>query len=172
MLTGDVLPTSGTAYLDGLNILTSQLAIRRFIGYCPQFDALLELMTAREHLELYGRLKGLHPAHVLEAEVVDKLHRLNLTDFETKLAGSLSGGNKRKLSVAIAMLGRPKILMLDEPSTGMDPVSKRFMWEVIANVSTGTKGRTMCFIRTLTQLTFTCGVRINGYSHNTFHGRM
>merc|ERR1719164_24583 len=59
-----------------------------------------------------------------------------LAPFEHKLAGSLSGGNKRKLSVAIAMIGSPPVVFLDEPSTGMDPVARRFMWDIIANIST------------------------------------
>ena len=59
---------------------------------------------------------------------------MDLTDFADKAAGSLSGGNKRKLSVAIAMIGSPSIVFLDEPSTGMDPVSRRFMWDVISKM--------------------------------------
>ncbi|GMF17211.1 unnamed protein product [Phytophthora lilii] len=71
------------------------------------------------------------------------MEQLNLTAFKDKLAGSLSGGNKRKLSVAIAMIGSPKILFLDEPSTGMDPVSRRFMWDVISEISTYNKESTV-----------------------------
>merc|ERR1719161_3023743 len=61
---------------------------------------------------------------------------MDLVKFEHKLAGTLSGGNKRKLSVAIAIIGNPPILFLDEPSSGMDPVARRFMWDVIADIST------------------------------------
>ncbi|GMF52592.1 unnamed protein product [Phytophthora lilii] len=71
------------------------------------------------------------------------MEQLNLTAFKDKLAGSLSGGNKRKLSVAIAMIGSPKILFLDEPSTGMDPVSRRFMWDVISEIPTYNKESTV-----------------------------
>lgn len=73
----------------------------------------------------------------------DKIVQLNLSSFTDKLAGSLSGGNKRKLSVAIAMIGSPRIIFLDEPSTGMDPVSRRFMWDVIADISTRGKASTI-----------------------------
>ncbi|KAF0692433.1 hypothetical protein As57867_016433, partial [Aphanomyces stellatus] len=69
--------------------------------------------------------------------------QMNLNDFEHKLAHTLSGGNKRKLSVAIAMIGSPPIIFLDEPSTGMDPVSRRFMWDVIADISTRSKESTI-----------------------------
>jgi ATP-binding cassette subfamily A (ABC1) protein 3 len=89
---------------------------------------LLELLTVREHLELYGRIKGLEGDR-LERLVNRKLDQLNLRDFENKTAGSLSGGNKRKLSVAVATIGDPSIVFLDEPSTGMDPVARRFMWK-------------------------------------------
>ncbi|RLN98523.1 hypothetical protein BBJ28_00023418 [Nothophytophthora sp. Chile5] len=142
MLTGDVLPTHGTATLGGFDILTQQLEVRRQIGYCPQFDALFELLTVREHLELFASIKGVSRTE-LDTVVMDKIMQLNLSDFENKLAGSLSGGNKRKLSVAIAMIGNPRIIFLDEPSTGMDPVSRRFMWDVIADISTRGKSSTI-----------------------------
>ncbi|KAE9030907.1 ABC transporter A family member 1 [Phytophthora rubi] len=142
MLTGDVQPTHGTATLNGFDILSQQIEVRRQIGYCPQFDALFDLLTVREHLELFGAIKGVPQASV-ERVVMEKIQQLNLSDFEHKLAGSLSGGNKRKLSVAIAMIGNPAIIFLDEPSTGMDPVSRRFMWDVIADISTRGKESTI-----------------------------
>ncbi|GMF35983.1 unnamed protein product [Phytophthora fragariaefolia] len=142
MLTGDELPTHGTATLGGFDILTQQIEVRRQIGYCPQFDALFDLLTVREHLELFASIKGV-PRSQLNDVVADKINQLNLSDFENKLAGSLSGGNKRKLSVAIAMIGNPRIIFLDEPSTGMDPVSRRFMWDVIADISTRGKNSTI-----------------------------
>ncbi|KAG6615637.1 ABC transporter A family member 1 [Phytophthora cinnamomi] len=142
MLTGDVQPSHGTATLGGFDILAQQIEVRRQIGYCPQFDALFDLLTVREHLELFGAIKGV-PQDSLERVVMEKIHQLNLADFENKLAGSLSGGNKRKLSVAIAMIGNPAIIFLDEPSTGMDPVSRRFMWDVIADISTRGKESTI-----------------------------
>mmetsp|Transcript_26423 Transcript_26423/g.39214 ORF Transcript_26423/g.39214 Transcript_26423/m.39214 type:complete len:1955 (+) Transcript_26423:136-6000(+) len=135
ILSGEFPPTSGTAYIDGYDIKLDQSNIRRKIGYCPQFDALLELLTVREHLELYGRIKGMEGDRLQEV-VRGKLEQMNLTDFEHKAAGSLSGGNKRKLSVAIAMIGEPSIIFLDEPSTGMDPMARRFMWQVISRIST------------------------------------
>ena len=112
ILSGEFPPTSGTAYIDGFNISTDQSKIRRKIGYCPQFEALLELLTVREHLELYARIKGIR-GDSLEKVVQGKMQQLNLVDFEHKAAGSLSGGNKRKLSVAIALIAEPKIVFLD-----------------------------------------------------------
>lgn len=128
ILSGEYPPTSGTAFIDSENITYNQNSIRKKIGYCPQFDALLDLLTVREHLELYGRIKGIF-GEALEEVVISKMTQFNLLQFENKLSGSLSGGNKRKLSVAIATMGNPPIIFLDEPSTGMDPVARRFMWK-------------------------------------------
>lgn len=76
---------------------------------------------------------------MIEKLITKKIKEMDLTDFEHKLAGTYSGGNKRKLSVAIAMLGNPPIVFLDEPSTGMDPAARRFMWDVISRISTQRK---------------------------------
>ena len=133
---GEYPPSVGTAFIDNHDIRTEQGEIRRHVGYCPQFDALLELLTVREHLELYARIKCIKEGPDMTRCVEDKLEQMDLRSFANKAAGSLSGGNKRKLSVAIAMIGDPRIVFLDEPSTGMDPVARRFMWEVIANIST------------------------------------
>lgn len=118
MLSGDECPTSGRALLGGYDIISEQGKVRRLLGYCPQFDALLDLLTAREHLELYARIKGV-PLAKLRGVVDAKLDEFDLRPFANKLAGRLSGGNKRKLSVAIALIGNPPIVFLDEPSTGV-----------------------------------------------------
>ena len=112
ILSGEFPPTSGDAFIDGCSIQDDQSKIRRKIGYCPQFDALLELLTVREHLELYGRIKGLH-GEALQKVVASKMQQMDLLDFENKAAGTLSGGNKRKLSVAIATIAEPSIVFLD-----------------------------------------------------------
>jgi ATP-binding cassette, subfamily A (ABC1), member 3 len=138
ILTGDIVPTGGTATLSGYDILTEQTEVRRLVGYCPQFDALLDLLTVEEHLELYADIKGVPREH-FKAVVAEKIHELDLDQYRNKLAGSLSGGNKRKTSVALAMIGNPLLLFLDEPSTGMDPVARRFMWRVIARISSERK---------------------------------
>ena len=133
-ITGDVFPTSGSGTLNGFNIVTDQVHVRQHVGYCSQFSALLNRLTVREHLELFCKIKH---ATDIDASVDTLLSRLALKPFANKLAGSLSGGNKRKLSVAIAMIGSPLVLLLDEPSTGMDVVSKRFMWSVIQDFVSG-----------------------------------
>ena len=108
---------------------------RRNIGYCPQFDVLLDNLTVLEHLELYSEIKGI-PTNLREALVDKKLQEMDLERFRNVQAGTLSRGNKRKLSVAIAMIWNPPIVFLDEPSTGMDPEARRFMWNVISRIAT------------------------------------
>jgi len=135
MLSGEFAPSAGEAYLGGLNLLTDIHKCRRKVGFCPQFDSLFELLTAREHLELYSRIKGIKESDI-DAVVGTKIREMGLTEYADRYAGTFSGGNKRKLSVAIAMIGEPSIVFLDEPSTGMDPVARRFMWEVISDIVT------------------------------------
>ena len=108
--------------------------MRRLLGYCPQHDPLLEVLTVREHLQLYARIKGV--AEKLVPSVVDaKMRELDLVTYANKRAGSLSGGNKRKLCVACSLIGDPVLIFLDEPSTGMDPKARRFMWQVITRIA-------------------------------------
>eukprot|EP01047_Picozoa_sp_COSAG01_P024230 COSAG01_NODE_1491_length_10131_cov_5.872508_10_plen_457_part_00 len=135
ILTGAQLPSSGQAWLGGKDILSQQDEVRRLIGYCPQHDALLEKLSVREHLVLFGRIKGVAAAE-LEEFVRAMISNLDLSAHEHKLASTLSGGNKRKLSVGIALMGSPQIVFLDEPSTGVDPAARRFMWDMIAQLST------------------------------------
>jgi len=136
MLTGDEIPSRGTAYLCGLDILQHPEQVRKYLGYCPQFDAIFDLLTAKETIEFYGRIRGV-PEEKLPNMVARLIDRLSLTDYKDRAAGKYSGGNKRKLSVAIALIGNPKVVFLDEPSTGLDPVSRRFMWDFISETMTG-----------------------------------
>ena len=114
-------------------------------GYCPQFDAIFEYMTVYENLEFYGKIKGIK-GELLEKVVNAMIEEMSLSEFTNKIAGRLSGGNKRKLSVAISFLCNPPIVLLDEPSTGMDPEARRFMWSVIHKIST--KGKKASVIMT------------------------
>jgi len=135
ILSGDIFPSAGQATLSGLDLLTDIHKCRRKIGFCPQFDALFDLLTAREHLELYAGIKGIYEEDI-PAVANGKIAEMGLTEYADRAAGTYSGGNKRKLSVAIAMVGEPSIVFLDEPSTGMDPVARRFMWDVISDIAT------------------------------------
>jgi len=135
MLTGAVLPSSGTANVAGHDIVNEQWEVRRHLGYCPQHDALLDRLTVREHLELFGRIKRI-PKRALRGYCDAMMRDLSLDPHVDKMAMTLSGGNKRKLSLAIALMGAPRLALLDEPSTGVDPAARRLMWNVISAVST------------------------------------
>eukprot|EP00048_Salpingoeca_helianthica_P013325 m.199375 g.199375 ORF g.199375 m.199375 type:complete len:1762 (-) comp15490_c4_seq21:19-5304(-) len=130
MLTGDLSVSAGNAYVEGSNILTQMKQVRRRLGYCPQFDGLIDLMTGREILTMYARLRGVSE-HRLASVVSDLITSLSLEKHADKHSRTYSGGNKRKLSTAIALIGDPAIVFLDEPTTGMDPGARRFLWNRI-----------------------------------------
>ncbi|XP_023814646.1 ATP-binding cassette sub-family A member 2 isoform X3 [Oryzias latipes] len=133
MLTGDECTTGGEAFINGHSILKDLLRVQQSIGYCPQFDALFDDMTAREHLQLYTRLRGVPWKD--QAKVVEwALEKLELSKYADRPAGTYSGGNKRKLSTAIALIGFPPLIFLDEPTTGMDPKARRFLWNLILDI--------------------------------------
>lgn len=133
MLTGDESTTGGEAFVNGHSVLKDLLQVQQSLGYCPQFDALFDELTAREHLQLYTRLRGIPWKD--EAQVVKwALEKLELTKYADKPAGTYSGGNKRKLSTAIALIGYPAFIFLDEPTTGMDPKARRFLWNLILDL--------------------------------------
>eukprot|EP00043_Microstomoeca_roanoka_P013498 m.132210 g.132210 ORF g.132210 m.132210 type:complete len:1829 (+) comp15771_c0_seq2:231-5717(+) len=134
MLTGEIRPSKGTIQIAGHDLETEMNAARQQLGYCPQFDALIGLLTGREHLRMYARLRGV-PEHQIDAVVADLIRRLGLTEHADKPSYTYSGGNKRKLSTAIALVGNPSIVLLDEPTTGMDPQARRFLWSVLARVT-------------------------------------
>ncbi|KAM3612690.1 uncharacterized protein V6R79_012850 [Siganus canaliculatus] len=133
MLTGDTLVTSGEAFLARKSILREIDQVHQNMGYCPQFDSINELLTGREHLELYAVLRG-----IPEKEVCDVaewgIRKLGLVKYADKAAGSYSGGNMRKLSTAMALIGAPPVVFLDEPTTGMDPKARRALWNCIHSV--------------------------------------
>jgi len=104
------------------------------MGYCPQIDPLLDLMTGRETLRFFGMVKGL-PSTEISTAVEKVIDQVGLNLYADIVAGTYSGGNKRKLSLAIALIGNPPVLLLDEPSTGMDPAARRHMWNVILELA-------------------------------------
>ncbi|XP_029685458.1 ATP-binding cassette sub-family A member 2-like isoform X3 [Takifugu rubripes] len=133
MLTGDECTTGGEAFINGSSILKDLLHVQQSIGYCPQFDALFDDLTATEHLQLYTRLRGI-PWKDQQRVVQWALEKLELSKYADKPAGTYSGGNKRKLSTAIALIGYPSLIFLDEPTTGMDPKARRFLWNLILDI--------------------------------------
>uniref|UniRef100_A0A674MJG4 ATP-binding cassette, sub-family A (ABC1), member 12 n=1 Tax=Takifugu rubripes TaxID=31033 RepID=A0A674MJG4_TAKRU len=133
MLTGDVSPTDGTAQIrdwDGRLVDIVECRQKGInIGYCPQVDALDSLLTGEEHLYFYGRIRGISKK---ELDGSQKL-RSHLLDYHRNIiTDGYSCGTRRKLSTALALVGRPQILLLDEPSSGMDPRTKRHLWKIIS----------------------------------------
>jgi len=138
MLTGVIPPSAGNAYIFGHPISTSggMNAIRSKMGVCPQFDILWEQLTAREHLHMFSRIIGV-PRQTIVKEVENKLDQVKLTYAADLVSMAYSGGMRRRLSVAISLLGDPRIVFLDEPTTGMDPISRRHVWDIIESAKRG-----------------------------------
>ena len=128
-ITKEILYDSGSIYLFGKNTETQFNDIRNCIGYCPQENPIFDYMKVREIISFYLDLKN------IKGSTEEVCERFGLTKFLDTYCVNLSGGNKRKLSFAIALMCNPKLLLLDEPSTGVDPESRRIMWKNIMNLN-------------------------------------
>ncbi|CDY31786.1 BnaC01g27420D [Brassica napus] len=139
MMTGLLKPSSGTALVQGLDICKEMNKVYTSMGVCPQHDLLWETLTGREHLLFYGRLKNIKGSALTQA-VEESLKSVSLFDggVGDKPAGNYSGGMKKRLSVAISLIGNPKVVYLDEPSTGLDPASRKNLWDVIQRAKQNT----------------------------------
>ena len=134
-ITQELSQDNGSIYVNGKNTSGHFNELSELFGYCPQFDAIFEHLTVYENLEFYARIKGIKKEFT-PLLVNATIQEMSLGEFTNKISGKLSGGNKRKLSVAISMISNPPIILLDEPSTGMDPEARRYMWSVIHRMST------------------------------------
>ncbi|TMW68214.1 hypothetical protein Poli38472_007886 [Pythium oligandrum] len=132
MLTGVIAPTEGDAYFRGMSFSRDMAHIRQSLGLCFQYDVLYAEMTVEEHLIFYARIKGYTKASMNEV-VSTKIKEVGLTEKRKVFSAALSGGMKRKLSVAICLLGDSLLVFLDEPTSGMDPYSRRSTWEILLN---------------------------------------
>lgn len=121
-------PTSGTANIAGFDIRKSPAEVRRRIGYVPQLVSADGALTGWENLDFSGRLYGIHGAE-RKSRIEEALKFVNLADSAKKLVKTYSGGMIRRLEIAQAMLHRPVVLILDEPTVGLDPVARRSVWE-------------------------------------------
>jgi ABC-type Na+ transport system ATPase subunit NatA len=122
IITGALAPTEGHVQVAGKDIRSQRSAIRSNLGICPQHDCLFDVLTVREHMQFYARLKGLYGEmswEDAEHSVDQSLHDVALFEKRSTLSRNLSGGMKRKLSVAIAFCGGSKVVLLDEPTSGM-----------------------------------------------------
>lgn len=132
IMTGLLAPTSGTVTIEGMDIRKDLNKIYSCMGVCPQHDLLWGTLTGREHLLFYGRLKNLKGS-ALKNAIDASLRKANLFygGVGDKQARKYSGGMKRRLSVAISLIGNPKVVYMDEPSTGLDPASRSNLWGVV-----------------------------------------
>ncbi|OAP64689.1 hypothetical protein AYL99_00661 [Fonsecaea erecta] len=135
LIRGDIQPSlrGGDILVDNISVIRHRAQARSRLGVCPQFDA-MDTMTVAEHLHFYAKVRGVSdPRHNVEAV----MRAVGLEQYADRMAAKLSGGNKRKLSLGIALMGNPSVLLLDEPSSGMDAASKRVMWRTLESVVPG-----------------------------------
>jgi ATP-binding cassette subfamily A (ABC1) protein 3 len=133
MLSGDIKISEGEAFVNGLSLKMNMKNVHKITGYCPQFDALIDNLTGRETLKLFAMSRGV-PKYKVNDVILKIAEDFNFTKHLDKKVKQYSGGNRRKLSTAVALLGNPVIIYLDEPTTGMDVASKRNLWDVVCNV--------------------------------------
>ncbi|RKP11483.1 P-loop containing nucleoside triphosphate hydrolase protein, partial [Piptocephalis cylindrospora] len=136
MLTGLYPSTGGEARVSGYDLRTQLSSIFLTMGVCPQHDILWGDLTVEEHLYFYARLKGI-PVREERAQVDRAISRVSLTKFARRLSRGLSGGEKRRLSIAISLMGDPGVVFLDEPTTGLDPEVKRIIWDIVQDARQG-----------------------------------
>ena len=129
-LTTELRPSGGEINVFGIDVIREPQKAKRLMGITPQEAGTFDTLTTQQHLELFARLKGLsrRQAIVATAEVGDVL---GLTDHFSKPVGSLSGGQRRRILIGLALVGRPPLLVLDEPTTGLDPASRKAVWNVL-----------------------------------------
>ncbi|ADB30117.1 daunorubicin resistance ABC transporter ATPase subunit [Kribbella flavida DSM 17836] len=130
VLTTLMTADSGTVRVAGHDVTTETKAVRAAIGVTGQFAAVDELLTGQENLQLMTDLKGLGSAEARRI-IAELLERFELTESAQKPAATYSGGMRRKLDLAMTLVGNPRIIFLDEPTTGLDPRSRRTMWAII-----------------------------------------
>ncbi|KAI4263384.1 MAG: hypothetical protein L6R42_001463, partial [Xanthoria sp. 1 TBL-2021] len=135
LIRGDIRPSNskGEIFVEQHPLSMRRAAARNSLGVCPQVDA-CDQMTVLEHLRFYARVRGVKD---VEYNVQEVIRAVGLEPFCHRMAAALSGGNKRKLSLGIALMGNPAVLLLDEPSSGMDVCAKRVMWRTLASVVPG-----------------------------------
>jgi len=132
MLTGLLSKSTGSGRIFDSDLFNEMDDVRKYMGVCPQHDVLFDLLTPEEHLDIFYDFKGGDPARKAE-EIRGLIVDVGVAPDKKKQAGSLSGGNRRKLSVAIALCGNSRLVLLDEPTAGMDLSARRGLWDMLKN---------------------------------------
>lgn len=132
MLSGTLIPTFGDANINGFSITRDRTSARRNLGICMQQDIIWDDVSVQDHLYIFGRLRGAS-GKKLDDDVQRMLLSLGFPEKAHSLAGTLSGGQKRRLCVGLSMVGGNAVVFLDEPTAGLDPVSRRQLWELVQN---------------------------------------
>lgn len=135
ILTTLMRPTSGNALVEGYNVMTEGKAVRRLIGVVPQENNLDRYLTARENLVLHARMHGI-PARQYNPRIDELLELTGLTGRQYDFPDTFSGGMQRRLVAIRALVHNPRVLFLDEPTTGLDPQSRRALWEYVQSLRT------------------------------------
>jgi ATP-binding cassette subfamily A (ABC1) protein 3 len=130
MMTGDELISAGDAYIRGYSMKNQMNKVHQLIGYTPQFDAVIPELTGEETLKIFSLIRGI-PRHEINENINRMASELGFKQHLKKPVSAFSGGNKRKLSTCLALLGYPQLIFLDEPTTGIDPQAKRKLWDVL-----------------------------------------
>ena len=128
-----ILPTSGDAQIAGFDTTSQAEDARKLIGYMPQIFSLYPDLTVMENLKFYADINGV-PAERRKTRIPELLEFTRLTEFQSRRSEHLSGGMRKKLALACAMIHEPQVMLLDEPTTGVDPVSRRELWHILSEI--------------------------------------
>jgi ABC-2 type transport system ATP-binding protein len=166
MLTCQLRPTGGTAHVKGIP-LTDERGIRSIIGIVPQELALNDLLTAYQNLVLYGSLYGVSRVDA-KRRALEMLEAMGLEKRKNDLVKDFSGGMKQRLNVVMALMHEPKVLFLDEPTTGMDPQARRMIWDFIRDIN---KRGTTIFLTThyMEEADYLCN-RVSHHRRGSYQG--
>ncbi|MGC8520065.1 MAG: ABC transporter ATP-binding protein, partial [Steroidobacteraceae bacterium] len=134
LIAGLLRADAGRIEVLGIDVARNPLAVQAQLGYMPQHFGLYEDLTVEENLNLYADLQGV-PPQARKARYSDLLHMTGLGPFTARMAGRLSGGMKQKLGLACTLVQPPRLLLLDEPTVGVDPVSRRELWDIIGHLT-------------------------------------
>ena len=141
-LTTELKPTRGAIEIFGADAIANPNKAKLLMGVTPQEAGVFETLTVREHLELFGKLKGLGK-NAARGQTSEIIRNLELENEKDKQVGALSGGQRRRILIGLALLGNPPLLILDEPTTGLDPQSRRTVWLLLKQIIRG--GATVIF---------------------------